>query len=360
MRTWWSFWALAVLAVGCAAEKAPPGPPAKRVRQVKTWVVERESVDVTRSYLVTLAPWQKAGVLSRASGYVLAWEAERGDPVTKGQRLALVERGVLTEQQTQSAARLTASLAARKQADDTLRRAQALSQGEYIARAELDAATTALQVADAQVAAARAELEMTRTNLGYTEIVAPFDGVVLERRVEVGTLVGPQGPALFEVGEVVRLKAEASVPQPDVPRLAVGAAVELAVEGFAGRSFAGAITRLAPALETSTRTLPVEIGVDNPEGALRPGMFGRATLRIDRVEAAILAPPSAVTRHDGNGGAFVVRDDRAVAVVLELGRTLPDGRVEVLGGLADGDVLIVAGRELVSDGAEVKAVGGPK
>lgn len=348
--------ALALVAA-CTAKEEAAKAPSKRVPQVVVETLARTDSDLSRAYLVTLVPGEQAGVLSRASGYVLAWEADRGDAVKKGQRLAMIEAGDLTDQQNQAAARLAAAQAALSQARQNAARARRLIAENYVAQAEVDVAATAERLAEADVAAARASLQATLTHLGYTDVVAPFDGFVLARAVEVGTLVGPGGPALFTIGSLARVRAVAAVPQPDVPRLAVGAPATLTVEGLEG-TFVGTVARFAPVLAPATRTMDVELAFENPDLALKPGMFGRATLVVDRLQGALLVPPRAMTRRDGRAQAFVVRDGKAVRVDLALGRTLPDGRAEALGGLAEGDVLIVAGRELVTDGLPVTTTPG--
>jgi len=349
-------WVAMALAVACTGREEAAGPPPKRVPQVQVEAVSRIDADLTRSYLVTMLPGEQAAVLSRASGYVLAWAADRGDAVRKGQRLATVEPGDLTDQQNQAAARLAAAVAGLEQARQSSARARRLIAENFVAQAEAEAASTAERLAVAEVAAARAALEATRTRLAFTDVVAPFDGFVLQRAAEVGALVGPAGPSLFTVGTLARVRAVAAVPQPDVPRLAVGAPVALQVDGLPG-TFPGVIARFAPVLSPATRTMDVELAFDNPDQVLKPGMFGRATLVVDRLERALVVPPRAMIRRDGRARAFVVRDGHAALVNLTLGRTLPDGRAEVLEGLAEGDALIVTGRDLVRDGAEVTVAG---
>lgn len=339
---------------GCAdgGKNAPRQRPAP---QVAVRPVERGDAALQRSYLVSLLPGEQAGVLSRVSGYVLRLDADRGDRVAKGDRLAVVERDELDAQRHQAAAQLEAARASLVNAEDQARRLSGLRERELVAQAEADAADTALRVAQAQVKSAEAALSMTRTRASWADITAPFDGYVIRRDVDVGALVGPQGPALFQVGTVATIKAVATIPQADAGRISVGMPVELALDGAEG-TFAGRVSRFAPALEATTRSLEVELAFENPDGALKPGMYGRATLEIDRLEDAIVVPPRAVVRRGEIGTAFVVRDDVARELPLALGRTLPDGRVEVRSGLSEGDVLITLGRDLVRDGVEVRTV----
>lgn len=324
--------------------------------QVAVERVRREDAVVTRSYLVTLEPGRQANVLARASGYVLAWTVDRGDRVREGQRLAVIEGRELGDQERQAAAQLQAARAALQNARDQAERARRLLAQQFISQAEADAAETQVLVAEAQVRAAEAALGLTRTRKGYTVIEAPFDGYVVARHVDVGALVGPQGPALFTIGSLDRLRAVAAVPQPDVPFLKVGQTATLTLDGVAGGPWVGQVSRLSPALDAATRTLEVEMEFDNEGETLKPGMFGRVTLELERVAGVVLVPPRAVARQGTDGVAFVVREGRVREVRPTLGRTWPDGRVEVVRGLEEGDLLVTLGREMLRDGMEVRTV----
>ncbi len=365
-RGWWSAMGqvMALVAagvpglVGCAdGDRAGPARRDRPPPQVVVEPVRREDAVVTRSYLVTLESGRQAAVLARASGYVLAWTVDRGDPVRKGQRLAVIEDQELGDQERQAAAQLEAARAARQNAKDQAERARRLVAQQFISRAEADAAETQVLVAEAQVRAAEAALGLTRTRKGYTVIEAPFDGYVVARHVDIGALVGPQGPPLFTIGSLDPLKAVAAVPQSDVPFLKVGQTATLTLDGVTGGPWTGRVSRLSPALDAATRTLEVEMEFDNEGEARKPGMFGRVTLELERVAGVVLVPPRAVARQGTDGVAFVVREGRAHEVRLALGRTWPDGRVEVVRGLDEGDLLITMGREMVHDGMEVRTVG---
>ncbi len=345
----------AAFVAGCGDDGGDKGPRARPAPQVAVRTVELGDVALRRSYLVSLLPGEQAGVVSRISGYVLRLDADRGDRVAKGDRLAVVERDELDGQRRQAAAQLEAVRASLANAEDQARRLSGLLSRELVAQAEADTAQTAVRVAQAQAKAAEAALNVTRTRASWADITAPFDGYVIRRDVDVGALVGPQGPPLFLVGTVATVKAVATIPQADTGRIAVGMPVELVLDGADG-PFDGRVARFAPALESATRSLQVELSFDNPDGRLKPGMYGRSTLEIDLLEDAVVVPPRAVVRRGEAGTAFVVRDGRAHEVLLALGRTLPDGRVEVTAGLSPGDVLITLGRDLVRDGIEVRTV----
>jgi membrane fusion protein (multidrug efflux system) len=348
--------AAALLAVACA-EGGANGPSRQKARKaplVEVEPVRRADVDVERSFLVTLLAAEEVGVVSRASGYVLSWHADRGDRVRKGQRLASIEREELSAAQHEARARLASARASLDNARANAVRVEALVRDGLVSAQDADASRTSLRVAEAAVSAAEASLKSDAARSGYADVAAPFDGYVFERLVDVGSLVGPSGPALFKVGSIRRVKAVVTVPQADALRIAVGQPVGLSLDGLPGRAFPGRVTRFPPSLDPSTRTVAVEVEFDNADEVLRPGMFGRTAVVVERLRDALVVPPRAVARRDVQGAAYVVRDGKAVRVQLGLGRTLPDGRVEVLSGLAEGDVLVVAGRDLLRDGVDVR------
>jgi len=342
-------WACGQAKTGGEERKGPPPP------LVQAWTVTPRDVRWTRAYPVTLEAAETARVFSRASGYVVAWHVDRGDPVRRGQRLASVEREEASAQQRQAAAQLEAARAAWVQARDNAARVERLAGRQFVSAQELDQARAALRVAEAQVQAAEAALKTLSTRAGWTEVTAPFDGVVLERGVDVGTLVSPQGPALFSLASLARIKAVAAIPQNDAGRIAVGQEARLDLAGVeAPEGFTGRIARFAPALDPMTRTLAVELEFENPSGVLRPGMFGRVTLLLEEQQGVLVLPPQAVGRKGARGIAYRVLDGKAARTEVSLGATLPDGSVEVLSGISAGDQVVVGGRDLVRDGQPVR------
>ncbi|NMB75097.1 MAG: efflux RND transporter periplasmic adaptor subunit [Myxococcales bacterium] len=344
----------------CSSEKAAAGKDAgARLPLVQVVTVQPVDEQIRRSFLVTLQPQEQVGVSAKTSGYVTAWFVDRGDRVRRGQRLAVIERDELTEQQRQAAAGLQSSQATLENARQNLERLERLLRDQLVSQAEVDAARTALRTAEAQVEVAQANLGLSRMRAGYADILAPFDGVVMKRNAEVGSLVSPGGQPLFLMAAIGRIKAVAAVPQADLRFLREGHPVILTVDGLPGR-LPGVLKRFSPGLDPATRTMEVEMEFDNPERALLPGMFGRAEVVLEELKGVLLASPLSLARQEGGTGrAYVVEGDRAREVTLRLGRTLPDGRVEVVEGLSAGDRLVVVGRELLRDGVNVRTVDAP-
>lgn len=348
-------WLLCGLSAACRGEnQANPSGKKRPAPLVEVEKVQRQDAVVQRSYVVTLEPCEKASVVARVSGYVAALFADRGDRVKKGERLAVVESRELSDQEKQAHAQLEAANAVLTHAKEQAQRARALFAKNYISPAEADAAEAQLRSAEAQVRAAEAGLRLAKTRKGYAVIEAPFDAYVVERHVDIGAFVGPQGPALFSIANIKTMKAIAQIPQADVTFLRLGQEAMLTLDEVNDGPWKGRIVRMAPALEPLSRSMPVEIEFPNEDELLKPGMFGRITLELERIPSTILLPPQAVARKGNMGRAFVVKDGRAKEVLLTLGRTWPDGSVQVLDGLEEGEEVVTFGRELLRDGMEVR------
>lgn len=330
--------------------------PQKRTPLVQTVTIKPEQTVFTRSFLVTLEPWQQTGIISKATGYITKIISDRGDFVQAGAKLALVEPDDLLDQKTSSEAALEAAQTNYENAKKGLERSESLLQKEFISQADADAARSAFYNAEAQLKAAKTTLSLNDRKVSYTEITAPYRGYIIKRTVEHGSFVSPSSGPLFIIGSIDRIKAYASVSQGDMRFFTSGKKVLLTIEGLPGKEFHGKVKRSSPSLDTSTRTLDIEIEFDNPSKALKPGMFGRIMILEDEKEPSIVLDPRAVLRKNGVTSVYTVESSKVKEVPVQLGRVLPDGRLEIASGISEGAEVIVIGRDLVRNGIEVKTV----
>jgi membrane fusion protein (multidrug efflux system) len=153
-----------------------------------------------------------------------------------------------------------------------------------------------------------------------------------------------------------RVRIEIAVPQPDAPPVKKGLPVEVSVEELPGRAFAGQITRFAYALDESTKTMLTEIEIPNPDLLLRPGMYANCRVALEKRTSALLLPAEALVTEKKKSFVFTCRDGKAVRVPVKIG--FDDGvSVEVLEGLNPNEAVIVAGKQIVTDGQSVNASG---
>lgn len=203
---------------------------------------------------------------------------------------------------------------------------------EAVAKAEETAAKAMTDVA-------RRELDALDEMIGYATLKAPFDGVVTHRHVDPGDLVGNSKSAnssqpLFEVSHVQLLRVRIAVPETEAPLANEGDAVSLSLRSFPGRTFDKPIKRIAKSLDQSTRTMQVEVDLENPDGLLLPGMYGEATISLEEMPNAMVLPATAVRFDEkGNSSVYVVGSDSTITVV-PVTTGYDDGKqIQILSGL---------------------------
>jgi RND family efflux transporter MFP subunit len=300
-------------------------------------------------------------VLRRAGADGRMRVAQAGDPVTRGTVLARVREADYRERVNQGQARLAEAHAGLEKARRDLDRARTLFDSESLTRPDLDAAQAAFDAGRARVAAAAADLELATTSLHDTALVAPASGILLERKVEAGSLVGT-GTVGFILGDVSAVKARFGIPDAMIPALTPGERIDLVVEALAGTTFEGRVTAIAPAADPQSRVFDVEVTIPNPSGLLRPGMIGTVSVGAGRAEAVPTLPLTAIVRStagDGSYAAFVVERAGATDVArlrqVELGNVVGNG-VAVTGGIVPGERVVVTGASLLVDGEAVRVI----
>lgn len=233
-----------------------------------------------------------------------------------------------------------------------------LWESQGVARAQLDAAEAALEVAEgryqdaieevrnrqAVLAERRTELEIARQQLGDTVLYAPTDGAVRERRVSPGEFLGAGAPVVTVV-RVHPLRLRIAVPERAASQVRVGQTVRVTVEGNSN-AYEGRVARLSPAIEEANRALQIEAEVPNERGLLRPGAFARAEIVTRTDQPAVLVPASAIVTFAGIEKVITVHDGKAVETRVRTGRREGD-RVEIVEGLEAGTPVVVAPGNLV-------------
>ena len=226
------------------------------------------------------------------------------------------------------------------------------------AKAALDKSRADVASAAAGVAVAGADARRVEALLNYTRIMAPFDGVVTRRNVDVGHLTAPgaQGEPLFIVARSDLVTVVVSVPELFAPAVEAGDRVAIRLQAIPGRTFEGKVTRTAYALDPRSRTLRTEVDLPNPEGKLHPGLYAYASIVAEEHLDALTIPASAVVREGDKASCVVVKDGRAARRPIAVG--LGDGAsVEVLSALEPGEVVVKANAGSLADGQPVESTG---
>lgn len=329
-----------------AAESAEPKDEKQREEQavaVETALAARHSVSASYSGTAPLEAPIEAQVVAKTSGVLLRLLTEEGQFVKAGQVLARIdpERPRLELQRNQAMLR---------KLEAEFNRAQELFERKLLAAESHERLRYDL---DTQ----RAAFEMAKLELSYTEIVAPFDGVVAQRMVKEGNLI-QINQAMFRVVDTSRLEAVLNVPERELATLKAGQQVMLRVDAAPGVVFDGSIDRVSPVVDAASGTFRVVTAFSDPTGALKPGMFGRVEVVYDERQQALTVPREALIEGEGLPAVFLVRDGRAVRTTIELGH-LTGQLAEVRGGLAEGDRVVTTGKVTLRDGALLQVLGLP-
>ena len=203
----------------------------------------------------------------------------------------------------------------------------------------------------ADIDASNAAARLAERQLRDASIRAPFDGYVQQRMVSLGELVKEQMPVM-QIVRVDPLKVIAEIPEGLAPWVQSGQPVDLQVDAYPDRPFTGKVSRISPAVNQQTRAFPFEALVPNPQGLLKPGTFVRVKLTTNHVEQLLTLPYAALQYRYGVNRAFVVTGDSIVGREVKVGDRLGD-RIEILGGVAAGDVVAMTDVDNLADGMKV-------
>ena len=302
----------------------------------------------------TLRGYVEAPIYARASGYVLRWQADIGAHVKQGQLLAELDTPELNQELAQATAQRQQAQAALALAKTSFERAQQLRQRDAVSQQELDDRQGAYNQGAANLAAADANMRRLTELKGFQRIVAPIDGIVTQRNVDVGDLVsaGNAGRALFTVVQADRLRLYVQVPQAYAQQVKTGQHVSVAQAELPGQTFDGTITRTSEAIDVATRSLQIEITLPNPDGRLLPGAYVQATLPMSPAGRLSIPANTLLFRAEGPTVATVDAHGqirlKPVTVLRTVGQTL-----EIDGGITPDDRLVVNPSDALANGDQV-------
>jgi RND family efflux transporter MFP subunit len=318
----------------------------------------------------TTLGFETANIYARASGYVFKRLVDIGSQVKTGDLLVVITAPELEDQITQAEATLTQAEATLAQTDAnrelarvTAERSATLAPHGYTSHQQADndrfnyqGQQQAAAAAEATIKAQRAQLMVLRQQKAYQQVVAPFDGVVTQRNIDVGSLVqadAASGTPLFAMVHSDVIRVQLYVPQDQAYGLTPGAEAIVQVPEIPGHDFSGTVTRIADALQPGTRTLLTEIDVPNPDGTLRAGIYCTVALKIPRRTPSLIVPSAAVIFNQAGLQVAVVEDGtvhiRKINVVRDLGT-----EVETDNGVTPGDKVILNPTAGLADGSRVR------
>jgi RND family efflux transporter MFP subunit len=318
----------------------------------------------------TTLAFAQANIFARASGYIDQRNVDIGDHVKAGQLLAHITAPEIEHQIAQGEATIAQSEAALRQAQAnadlaavTWGRDKPLVEKGWVTQQQgtvdqqtLQAQQAAVGVAQSNLNAQQAQLKVLQQQRDYQSVLAPFDGVITQRNIDVGSLVqadATSGTFMFTIMQDNVIRIQVYVPQDQAFGLAPGVEADVRVPEIPDRTFPGKVTRLADALSSGTRTLLTEIDVPNPDEALSPGVYCTVELHIPRKVPSLIVPADAIISNADGLQVAVLEDGtahfRKVTVTRDFGTT-----VDVSDGIKAGDQVILNPPVDLSDGSRVQ------
>ena len=302
--------------------------------------------------------YQRAGIYARTSGYLKAWYADIGTHVHSGQLLAEIEAPEVDAQLEQARSDAAMASANYQIAKVTADRWADLLAKNAVSKQSAQENMSIMKAKQATLAAALANVRRLEQLQSYEKVYAPFDGVITARNVDVGALIDAgntgQPAALFELAETDRLRIFANVPQDDASYVAPGTKAQLSLSQFPGRTFAGSVVRTSGAIDPRTRTLRVEVDLDNPDGTLLPGAFAQLSLALTHTDPGLSLPANVLLfRPHGVQVAVVDAHDVVSLRTITLGRDFGT-RVEIRSGLQGNERVVVNPSDAISAGQAVR------
>lgn len=322
----------------------------------------------------TVQAVQDAVVYARTSGYVQKYTVDIGDKVKTGQVLAILDTPDIDQEMraaeaatVQARANIEQARTQRDLASKERTRYQTLAGSGVVSQQDMeehqagyDAQSASLKASEAARGTADANLQRLRELKGFATVLAPFDGVITQRAVEIGQLVAAgTGQAMFHVANTSTVRVYVYVPQVYAPAIRVGDDATIMLRELPNRPFVGKITRTSGALDPGTRTLLTEIRIPNPDGALLPGMYAELALAANRVDSPLMIRPSALVADASGTRVAVVEHGEIKWHDVKVDSDLGD-QVAILSGLGDNDEVVVSPSERLTDGMRVVAEPAPK
>ena len=299
-----------------------------------------------------------APIYARTNGYLKKWYFDIGARVKQDQLLAEIETPEVDQQLEQARSELETAKANLNLATTTADRWKKLLEEDSVSKQETDQAVSNLQAQKATVASSAANVHRLQELQSFEKVYAPFDGIITARNTDVGALINAgaattPGRELFHLAAIHTLRVYVSVPEVYLRAAIPGAIATLTLDEFPGQVFRGTLARNANAIDPISRTLLVEVDVDNPAGQLLPGAYMSIHLKLPEQTRSVTIPANTLLFRAEGLRVGVVKNNRVALIAAKIGRDYGD-TVEVLSGLQPADAIIVDPSDSLISGAEVQ------
>ena len=314
-------------------------------------------------------PYESVVVYPKITAFVRWIGVDRGSHVKAGQEIIRLEAPELVSQKQEAESKLQAAQAQASEAEAKLASDQstferlssaAATPGVVagndleVARQTMEADRARVRATEQNIAAAKSALKAVSDIEAYLRVAAPFDGIVTERDVHPGALVGPNGnQPMVRIEKISRLRLVVPIPENYVAGTVQGANITFSVPAFPGEKFTGTVARIPDSLDVKTRTMPVELDVRNPTGRLAPGMYPEVEWPVRRQHPTLFVPAASIARTNEKTFVVRIRDGKAEWVDVHTGLASTNS-VEVFGDLHEGDLVASRGTDELKPGTTVR------
>ena len=299
-------------------------------------------------------------IYSRTSGYLKQWFFDIGSHVQKGQLMAIIETPEVDQQLQVAEAELKSAQADLTLANTTSERYQSLLKSDSVSKQETDVAVGGAAAKRAAVDAAEASVRRLQQLQSFERVYAPFSGIVTVRNTDIGALIDAGSAAapkeLFRIASINRLRVFVAVPETYAPAIRNGDTARLTLDEFPGQQFSGTIARNSSAIDPASRTLNVEVDFDNSAGKLLPGAYVFAHFKLPQEVRLLSVPANALLFRAEGLRVGVVRDGRVHLQPITIGKDNGTS-LEVASGLSADDAIILDPSDSLIEGQQVKIAG---
>lgn len=309
-----------------------------------------------------LQAFTQSAIYSRTNGYLLRWTHDIGSHVNKGELLADIDTPEVDQELSQAKAARQQIEAQLQLAKSSAERWTNLRKTDSVSQQEADQQTSAYTQAQANLAAADANVRRLEQLESFKHIYAPFSGVITRRNVDTGALINAgstgQQRELFDVAQVDPLRVYVSVPQSDAPSIKTGMSAYITLQEFPGQKFTGKVVRTADAIDPATRTLLTEIDVPNKGEHLLPGAYAQVAFAVPVQTMRLTVPVNALLfRGEGPRVAVVGPDQKVHLKAVMIGRDFGT-KLEILNGVTAQDQIVLNPADSLEDGQQVNVKSG--
>jgi RND family efflux transporter MFP subunit len=305
-------------------------------------------------------PFINSPIYSRTNGYLKQWSADIGAHVKKGQLLAVIETPEVDQQLEQSLSNLNTAKANLALAEITKNRYQGLLKTNAVSQQDADNASGTYNANKAIVEANQANVKQLQALQSFEKIYAPFDGIVTARNTDIGDLINSGSNSnvktdLFHIAQPGKLRVYVNVPEEYSQGIKSGMTADLSLAEFPGRKFQGKLVRTSEDINMTTRTLLIEIDVDNPAGTLLTGSYAEVHLAVPTQASTFLLPVNALLFRSEGLRVGIVKDGKVTLTAVTPGHDFGN-QIEVVAGLKADDQVIVNPPDSIVSGQQVQIV----